>query len=869
MEYRVLRELGRGSYGKVCLARAYTAKGERHHVAMKFAREAANVEDMRAEHKLLCDLAHPNVIAAVDFLCGDDMQKVSLTFRAYKVSLVMEPASSDLAAFLEVHGPCRNAGLTRDWCRDVAVAVAHIHGRGVVHRDIKPANLLVCLDGDSVKSGAFIRARIKLSDFGCARVLPRGPKNKIVGKKVTFKAEDGQVEHSLERQFDMTAHVCTAWYRAPELLVATSSVQRLDRQTEPGATQCYGASVDVWSFGAVVYELLSGKQLARAFSGADLLNCLLQKLEPCPYPCLDAGKGDLVPAYMAQPGWDALHQAACKLPKSHRAWPVNDERWNVVGTCLRWHPSHRPPMIHVLCMPWLLDVTSEASHAALDGSDPVIVSGRSLAASSHARAPFQEHAAPALRGMPACAPTPGRLASGPPALSLSRDYNTRDTVTSEIACRCKGNCRTYRHREQGKCDEAALVKNTAYCTKCLCKVYGCVYAKHRSDFCFMHKRILDQLPLHVRLAVLAADVACRLVPCEIVDFLTLYQEIKSDLAMCIICAIVNEPVANAVILAQWRQLPPNYEATSLAQGLEAAVRACDSTPDMASAQQAHGHQMKQGDGAARCWGVAVCGESLGLLRKAPHKTDGLSLDRTKHKYVFTGDTSTIAEFLALVRAETNSGHPPCFDARAPGVFNQVQGYAHRVRRLMQGCLTHEVATRSGTGCDVDAVVRRLCMPLYAHMPWDTIPSLNVQTTCVAAPASWTSFPDNWSAAQLSAFVCQRPDWPWLVSVFTGLWNEYADSEPAALDIISKLCTSPPGASTPCALTQAADAFYHQHGHMPHPCELLMDNASVAPTKRSFDVHAAPSKRRAKGSASAESTWAPRWWQWQRHRPQHQ
>ena len=109
----MLRELGRGSFGKVCLARAYTAQRERLHVALKFAREAANVEDMRAEHKLLYALAHPNVTAAVDFLCEADMHKVSSSFRSYKVALVMEPAASDLAAFLEVHGPCRDAGLTR------------------------------------------------------------------------------------------------------------------------------------------------------------------------------------------------------------------------------------------------------------------------------------------------------------------------------------------------------------------------------------------------------------------------------------------------------------------------------------------------------------------------------------------------------------------------------------------------------------------------------------------------------------------------------------------------------------------------------------------------------------------------------------
>ena len=178
VEYKVLREIGRGSFGKVCLARAYTAERERQHVAVKFAREAASVEDMRTEHNIMCALAHPNVIGAIDFLCEGDMNKVSSAYRSYKVALVMEPASSDLAAFLEVHGPCRDAGLTRAWCMDVAKAVAHMRGQGVVHRDIKPANLLVCLDGGSVKSDGFIRARIKLSDIGCARLLPRGPKKK-------------------------------------------------------------------------------------------------------------------------------------------------------------------------------------------------------------------------------------------------------------------------------------------------------------------------------------------------------------------------------------------------------------------------------------------------------------------------------------------------------------------------------------------------------------------------------------------------------------------------------------------------------------------------------------------------------------------
>ena len=65
----------------------------------------------------------------------------------------------------------------------------------------------------------------------------------------------------------MTARVCTSWYRAPEIIVASSSVDRLD--VSPTEEDCtYGLPIDLWSYVAVVYEMLAGKPLARANSGA-------------------------------------------------------------------------------------------------------------------------------------------------------------------------------------------------------------------------------------------------------------------------------------------------------------------------------------------------------------------------------------------------------------------------------------------------------------------------------------------------------------------------------------------------------------------------------------------------------------------------
>lgn len=87
----------------------------------------------------------------------------------------------------------------------------HCHSRGVMHRDIKGANLLV--DDGGV---------LKVADFGLANFNSYG-----------------------QRQ-PLTSRVVTLWYRPPELLL--------------GATD-YGASVDLWSVGCLLGELLTGKPI--------------------------------------------------------------------------------------------------------------------------------------------------------------------------------------------------------------------------------------------------------------------------------------------------------------------------------------------------------------------------------------------------------------------------------------------------------------------------------------------------------------------------------------------------------------------------------------------------------------------------------
>jgi serine/threonine protein kinase len=99
-------------------------------------------------------------------------------------------------------------------------AIAYIHALGVCHRDIKPQNLLV--DPDTHV--------LKLCDFGSAKMLSPGESN--------------------------IAYICSRYYRAPELIF--------------GATE-YTSTIDIWSVGCVLAELIIGRPLFAGESGVDQL----------------------------------------------------------------------------------------------------------------------------------------------------------------------------------------------------------------------------------------------------------------------------------------------------------------------------------------------------------------------------------------------------------------------------------------------------------------------------------------------------------------------------------------------------------------------------------------------------------------------
>jgi eukaryotic-like serine/threonine-protein kinase len=197
--YRIRRRLGEGGMASVYLA--HDAELDRQVAVKVLAEHLAGDREIRTrflrEGRLAARLTHPNVVAVYD--AGEEE---GLPY------LVMEHVAGEtLAALLARRGrlpPGEAVALVLQACD----GLEHAHAAGLVHRDVKPQNLLVTHDGT-----------VKVADFGIARA-----------EGSTQVTQAGTI-------------LGTAAYLAPE-------------QATGGAV---GPPADVYSLGAVLYELLAGR----------------------------------------------------------------------------------------------------------------------------------------------------------------------------------------------------------------------------------------------------------------------------------------------------------------------------------------------------------------------------------------------------------------------------------------------------------------------------------------------------------------------------------------------------------------------------------------------------------------------------------
>jgi eukaryotic-like serine/threonine-protein kinase len=238
--YEILAPLGAGGMGEVYKARDARLGRE---VAIKVLPEEFFEDEERRirferEARLLASLNHPGIAAIHSFeeIPGSPDSPGS---HAHHI-LVMELLEGETlrSALAGAKLPTRKA---LDFARQIAQGLAAAHEKGIVHRDLKPENLFVTKDG-----------RVKILDFGLAKLAQQDEAGKVTNlPTATQGTQPGIV-------------MGTLGYMSPEQVKGLAADSRSD----------------IFSFGAVLYEMLTGSRAFKGESAAETISAILREDPP-------------------------------------------------------------------------------------------------------------------------------------------------------------------------------------------------------------------------------------------------------------------------------------------------------------------------------------------------------------------------------------------------------------------------------------------------------------------------------------------------------------------------------------------------------------------------------------------------------------
>jgi WD40 repeat protein len=227
--YRILEKIGEGSMGEVF--RAHDEKLGRD-VALKsihpaFSDNPDHLRRFELEARAAASLNHPNIVAVYD-----------VVFEGANPCIVSELLIGKTLGQRLSEGPIPIREAV-DYALQIVSGLTAAHKRRIIHRDLKPSNLFLTTDGV-----------IKILDFGVAKLQPA--------------VEDGRPIEELPTVTKHGAVVGTVAYMAPEQLRGKPVDHR----------------ADIFSFGAILYEIFSGRRAFRGETEVDTMSCVLLKDPP-------------------------------------------------------------------------------------------------------------------------------------------------------------------------------------------------------------------------------------------------------------------------------------------------------------------------------------------------------------------------------------------------------------------------------------------------------------------------------------------------------------------------------------------------------------------------------------------------------------